>query len=229
LSLQTSPASFLSATVSLLLARDFCNIQLWFIGQPITNSNKILITKKSRHPVHLQLRFCSQGISLKLIYIKPLAPLSVECEKIEDRTKKKDSQRENNQNDRVKIKENKIKYYHKNLDKIKDIQNEYNTRNQAKLKEHKKEYYKKNLDKIKETQSKYYQKNRLGKIKEAKQKYYKQIRFENNSNFIPNYSWKTREQSRISIESIATLFQITDLSDWYRISVDQIKQFGGVN
>jgi hypothetical protein len=51
---------------------------------------------------------------------------------------------------------------------------------------------------------------------------------EENPNFVPNYSWKTRQQARMNFESIASLLHITDLSDWYRISLDQIKLIGGI-
>jgi hypothetical protein len=54
-----------------------------------------------------------------------------------------------------------------------------------------------------------------------------EIKKQKDPNYIPYYSWKTREQSRKNLESIALLLHITDLNDWYRISSYQINQFGG--
>jgi hypothetical protein len=138
-----------------------------------------------------------------------------------------------------KIKESKKDYYLKNTDKI-NSQKVYSTKKQVIIKE----YCEKNRDKIKESQRDFFMKNdyskkyeikNLDKIKERKKEYYKnkikdkvrEIRTQKNPNYIPYYSWKSREQSRKNFDSIASLLHITDLSDWYRISSNQIQQLGG--
>lgn len=109
-----------------------------------------------------------------------------------------------------KIKENKIEYYKKNKDNIQ----EYYVLNKDK----RKEYRIKNQDKITESERKYKLKNR----EKARD-----FRIQKDPNYIPYDSWKTREQSRKSLESIASLLHIKDLSDWYRVSLNQIKHLGG--
>jgi hypothetical protein len=135
-----------------------------------------------------------------------------------------------------KIKEYKRKYkkeyYLKNKDKLnksqKEFQKEYYLKNKDKLnesqKEFQKDYYLKNIDKIGENRKDYGNENKLT-IRENKIK----KKIERNPSYIPrsNYSWKSREESRKYFESIAPLLHISDFSDWYRISGDQIKQFGG--
>ena len=91
------------------------------------------------------------------------------------------------------------------------------------MKEYRKNYYKKNLDEIKENQ----QNNQI-KTKESHKKYYRKIRSQKNPNYKPCYSWKSREESRKNFESVASLFHITDLSDWYRISITQINKSKGL-
>jgi hypothetical protein len=170
--------------------------------------------------------FCSQGIKFWVncsINIEALSS-SEECERDVDKVFRTKKIYEN------KTKDNQSYYYHKNLDKFKERKKDYYKNSMDKTKESKKEYYKENLNKIKESKREYYKDN-LNKIKETQKEYRmknREIRIQKNPNFFPNYSWKSREQSRMNMESIATKFQITDLSDWYRISVDQMKQFGGV-
>jgi hypothetical protein len=110
-----------------------------------------------------------------------------------------------------------------NLDKIKEKEKKYRTKNKDKIKESLIEYRIQNLNHIKEGQKGYRTKNKV-KMRENRMK----KETEKNPSFVPNYSWKSREESRKNFESIASLFHITDLSDWYRISFTQIKQFGGV-
>jgi hypothetical protein len=43
----------------------------------------------------------------------------------------------------------------------------------------------------------------------------------------PKKSWKTPEEVRQFLESIAKKLQVTESSDWYRVGVDQMKQLGG--
>jgi hypothetical protein len=121
-----------------------------------------------------------------------------------------------------KIKKREKEYYLNNLDKLKKSQIEYNKNNLTKIKEREKEYRIKNIDKLK-TSEKDYRITNKDKIKDKR----REMIFQNNPHYVPLYSWKSREQSRKNLELIASQLQITNLSDWYRISWDQIKQFGG--
>jgi hypothetical protein len=137
-----------------------------------------------------------------------------------------------------KIKESKKEYRNNNKDKIKEGKKEYRAKNLGNIKESKQVYYLNNRDIVKENQKVYYKKNQVH-IKESKKEYYqkfkdkikeneKEIRIQKNPTYTPyTYSWKSREQSRNNLESIASILHITDLSDWYRISLDQILQLGG--
>jgi hypothetical protein len=53
---------------------------------------------------------------------------------------------------------------------------------------------------------------------------------EKNENYIrkSNYSFKDSESTRNYFESIAKLYHISELPDWYRISIDQLTRYGGI-
>jgi hypothetical protein len=136
--------------------------------------------------------------------------------------KVRESQKKYYQKNVDKIKASINEYYKLNINKIKESKKEYRMNNQVKIKDTKKEYYKNNLNKIKEIQKEYYSKN-LDKIKNSNKDVQK-----NNPNYIPYYSWRSREESRKNFESIALLLHIKDFSDWYRISSNQIHQLGGI-
>jgi hypothetical protein len=166
---------------------------------------------------------------------------------IEDRVNKskiKGSKKEYRLKNLDKIKESDKEYRIKKKDKLKEIQTEYYKKNQDKIKESQKEYRINNTDKIRDIQNEYY-KNNIGEIKECHREYYiknqdkikkveKAYRMKirdiqaQTKPIIPYYSWKSRELSRKNLESIASFFQIKELSDWYRISFEQIRQFGGI-
>jgi hypothetical protein len=135
----------------------------------------------------------------------------------------------------IKMKEYRKDYYKKNLDEIKETRNEYYKKNLDEIKETRRDYYKKNLDEIRKYRIDYYKKNQniiktKGNYKkENRKEYYRKIRNLKNPNFIrPYYSWKSREEARKNFESVVSLFHITDFSDWYRISQDQIRQSEGL-
>jgi hypothetical protein len=140
----------------------------------------------------------------------------------------------------------------KNKDKIKESEEEYRTKNKIKIEDYritnkekinewKKEFRLKNIENLKEFRmnnkdktQEYIIKNK-DKIEENKKEFrmknsdkLREIKVQMNPNYVPNYSWKSREQSRLNFESIALMFHITDLSDWYRISSNQMKKLGGI-
>jgi hypothetical protein len=118
----------------------------------------------------------------------------------------------------------------KNLEKFKESDKEYRMKNNERINEYRhisktktKDYRINNLDKLKVIRKEYKIKNKdkLRVIRMKKKR-------EKNPNFVPSYSWKSREESKMNFDSIASLLHITDLSDWYRISLDQLKDFGGI-
>jgi hypothetical protein len=116
---------------------------------------------------------------------------------------------------RDKIKERKKEYKLENLEKVGEFQQKYRTRNKVKLRGIQREYQTKNREVISE------KKREIG-IEKNK---------ENNPNYLPParaYSWKNRKLTRDYFESTASLFHITNLSDWYRVSRIQIEKTGGI-
>lgn len=99
-------------------------------------------------------------------------------------------------------------------------QREYHLRNKEQINIAKQEYY---LDN-KETMMR--KRDKAERAAKARLKYISSL-LEPNDYSPHMFSWKTSDQVRAFFDSIAPRLQITDPTDWYRISRSQILELGG--
>lgn len=128
-------------------------------------------------------------------------------------------------NKEIKIKE----YILKNKERLKEYQKTYRMLNKKKLKETLKEYYLKHKEKLNEKHKLYRIINKKTENEKAMIRYMKKKK-EKNHNYLLRknlYSWKDKESVRNFFDSNSKLFHISQLSDWYRISMAQICKVGG--
>ncbi len=124
----------------------------------------------------------------------------------------------------IQNKEKRKEYSIKNNDKLKEYRREYYLQHKEKKKQSSREYKILNKDKQKEYDQNYYLLNRE-KIKHL----YVQKNIErNNGIYVPSNSWTSDESIRQYFDVISPLLHISDLSDWYRISRDQIVDLKGI-
>lgn len=108
-----------------------------------------------------------------------------------------------------------LKYKLKHNEKVLEYERTYRLLKKLKKKDYNREYRLKNGDKLRELA-------RMTNIMKKIQK---------NSNFIPPpklKSWKSIESLRNYFESTSRTLHITELSDWYRVSRNQIHETGGI-
>ncbi len=144
-------------------------------------------------------------------------------EEIQKKNQKKEYDRAYYLLNKEKKKEYCQKYSIQNRDKMKEYFRDYYIQNKEKKKEYKREYYHKSIDKIKE-----YKIKNKEKINQYFRKKNIEKQIEKNDNYVPLNSWKTNELIREFFEKIAPVLHINDLSDWYRISREQIIDLKGI-
>ena len=113
---------------------------------------------------------------------------------------------------------------------MKEKLKEYRNNNKEMISELKKKHYLKNKERINEAQKVYYRKNKE-KILEHQKVYHLKKNQKKNENYVPRkkyYSWRDRGLTRIYFDSLAILFNISEMTDWYRISMGQIRKAGGM-
>ena len=121
-----------------------------------------------------------------------------------------------------KEKMNKISrnYYLQNKEKMKKLVCEYRKLHRDKLKEYYRLYSIRNKEKIKNYQLKNREKLKKLLIKKNIER--------NNGLYVSLNSWKSEESIRQYFDKISPLLHIDDLSDWYRISRNQIIELKGI-
>lgn len=128
---------------------------------------------------------------------------------------------------KVKRQQINLKYRLKNKEKESEKKKEYYLKNKERLIQKKKEYYQKNREIVIQYQQRYQAEN-----KEKLQEYWAKKNKEKNEDYVPRkptvYSWKNAELVRSNFESLAKLFDISELVDWYRVSRIQLKKAGGI-
>jgi hypothetical protein len=156
----------------------------------------------------------------------------------EYRLRNKDKLTESKRSYQIRNKDKLREYYYRNLgeydrqyriqnnDKLKDYGRQYRSQNR----EMKKDYSLRNKLKSEESARLYYFRNH-DKIKESIRANY--IRhLENPDTYFPRLtvfkSWKSSESVREFFESLAEKLHISHYTDWYRISMIQIRDSGGV-
>ncbi len=159
---------------------------------------------------------------------------------LQNKDKMKASKREYYLKNKDKIKEHNKKekymeYWKNNKEKKKEYDQKYNIQNKEKKKDYNREYRKQNKEKLKEYYllhkdriNDFYREYYLQNKENIKQSNIKKNIERNNGVYVPLNSWIRNESVREYFERIAPLLHINDLSDWYRISRNQIIDMKGI-
>lgn len=126
------------------------------------------------------------------------------------RKAKREKQKEYREKNKEKLKESKRKYYILTKEKRQILEKEFYLKNREKIKERQKEYRLKNREILREKAREY----AFLKKKEKDENYVRKL----------NFSFKDEKSTREYFEQISKQFHISELSDWYRISRNQILQ-----
>lgn len=128
-----------------------------------------------------------------------------------------------------KLLENQKDYRVTNKETLYEKHKDYRIKNREKLNAKSLAYHSKNKEKTM-LQNKEYRTRNQETLNEKQREKYLMEKKEKNENFIlkkTQYSWNDKDSVKRFFESKINLFHISDLSDWYRISMAQIKKAGG--
>jgi hypothetical protein len=148
-----------------------------------------------------------------------------------DRDKRNDYNRRYHLQNKHKRFESNRQYDLDNADRKREYDREYHRRHKAKISESKRLYYVQNQDLLQELTRRYSQQHK-DKIRDVN----RQHRVRNHSNpeaYLPrnieSKSWKSPDLVREYFESITHQLHISNFSDWYRISTEQLKDLEGAS